>query len=126
MGEATVIGPDAVFEAMGKFKLIRERLKTTQSRQKSYADVRRRDLEFEVGDLMYLKISSMKWVKRFSKNGKISPRYVIPYRVLSRVGKASYEVELPAELSAIHPIFHVSMLKKDIGDSIVVDPSDSE
>ncbi|KAF3682913.1 ATP-dependent DNA helicase DDM1 [Capsicum annuum] len=125
VGEATLIGPDIVFEAMEKVKLIRERLKTAQSRQKSYADVRRRDLEFEVNDLVCLEISPIKRVKRFGKKGKLSPRYVGPYRILSRVGRVAYELELPAELSAVHPIFHVSMLKRHIGDSVVVDPSES-
>ena len=100
-------------------------MKTTQSHQKSYVDVRRRDLEFEVDDLVYLKISPMKGVKRFGKKGKLNPRYVGPYRVLSRVGKVAYEVQLPAELSTIHYIFHVSMLKKHIGDFVVLDPSES-
>ena len=87
LGEAAMSGPNSVFEAMEKVKLIRERLKTAQSHQKSYADVRRRDLEFEVGDLVYLKISPMRGVKRFEKKGKLSPRYVGPYKILSRVGK---------------------------------------
>ena len=77
VGEAAVIGPDAVFEAMEKVKLIRERLKIAQSHQKSYAGVRRRDLEFEVGDLVYLKISPMKGVKRFGKKGNLSPRWPV-------------------------------------------------
>ena len=123
VGEAAVSGPDSVFEAMEKVKLIRERLKTAQSRQKSYADVRRRDLEFEVGDLVYLKISPMRGVKRFGKKGKLSPRYVGPYKILSRVGKLAYAVELPSELSSVHPIFHVSMLRKHISDAVVVDSS---
>ena len=100
-------------------------MKTAQSRQKSYADVRRKDLEFDVGDLVYLKVSPMKGVKRFGKKGKLSPHYLGPYRVLNHVGKIAYKIDLPAELSAIHPVFHVSMLKKNIGDSIVVDPSES-
>ncbi|KAF3623052.1 hypothetical protein FXO37_32055 [Capsicum annuum] len=124
VGETAVIGLDVVFEAMEKFKLIRERLKIAQSRQKSYADVRRKDIEFNINDLMYLKVSPMKGVKRFRKKGKLSPRYVGPYNILSRVGKVAYEVELPAELSSIHPVFHVSMLKKCIGDSVMVDSSE--
>ena len=108
---------------MEKVKLIRERLKTVQSRQKSYADVRRRDLEFEVGNLVYLKISPMRGVKRFEKKGKLSPRYVGPYKILSRVCKVAYEVELPSELSPVHPIFHVSMLRKHISNVVVVDSS---
>ncbi|KAF3634551.1 hypothetical protein FXO38_25066 [Capsicum annuum] len=113
---------DVSYFAMEKVKLIRERLKTAQSPQKSYADVRRRYLEFEVCDLVYLKISTMKWVKSNSKKGKLIPHYVGPYRVLSPVGKVANELELPAEFSAVHLIFHVSLLKKHIGDSIIVDP----
>ena len=123
VGEAAVSGPDSVFETMEKVKFIRERLKTAQSRQKSYADVRRRDLEFEVGDLVYLKISPMRGVKRFGKKGKLSPRYVGHYKILSCVGKVAYEVELPSELSSVHPIFHVSMLRKNISDAMVVNSS---
>ena len=67
----------------------------------------------------------MKVVKRFGKKGKLSPQNIGPYRVLNRVRNVTYEIELPAELSAVHPIFHVSMLKKHIGNSIVVDPSES-
>jgi len=114
-----------VFEAMEKVKLIQERLKTAQSRQKSYADVRRKDLEFDVGDLVYLKVSPMKWVKIFGKKGKLSPRYIGPYKIVDRIGKVEYKVELPADLSNVHPVFHVSMLKKSIGDSVVIDPSES-
>ena len=114
-----------MFEAMEKVKLIWKRLKTTQSRQKSYADVRRKDLEFDVSDLVYLKASPMKGVKRFGKKGKLSPHYIGPYKIEDRIGKVAYKVELPAELSIVHPIFHVSMLKKSIGDSVVIDHSES-
>lgn len=93
VGEAVVSGPDSVFEAIEKVMLIRERLKTTQSRQKSYADVRRRDLEFEVSELVYLKISPVRGVKRFGNKGKLSLHYVGPYKILSHVGKVAYEVE---------------------------------
>ncbi|PHU23424.1 hypothetical protein BC332_08531 [Capsicum chinense] len=120
VGEAILLGPNRVFEAMEKAKLIRERLRTTQSHQKSYADVRRRDLEFEVGDLVYLKISPMKRVKRFGKMGTLSPRYVGSYQILSRVGKVAYEIKLPADLLVVHPVFHVSVLKKCNGDSTVI------
>ncbi|KAF3667371.1 hypothetical protein FXO37_10054 [Capsicum annuum] len=83
---------------------------------------------FEVGETAVIgpdTISPMKRVKRFGKKGKLSPRYMGPYRVLSHFGKVAYEIELPTELSAVHPIFHVSMIKKHIGDSVVVDPSES-
>ncbi|MCF6786103.1 chromo domain-containing protein, partial [Corynebacterium parakroppenstedtii] len=91
-------------------------LKTTQSHQKSYADVRRRDLEFKVGDWVYLKVSPMKGVVYFGKRGKLSPRYIGPYEVWKRVGKVAYELNLPSEMNLVHPVFHVSMLRKYVGD----------
>lgn len=103
---------DTMFEAMEKVKLIRERLKIAQSRQKSYADMRKRDLNFEVGDFVYLKISPIKEVKRFGKKGKLSRRYVGPYRILSHIGKVAYELKFPAGLSTIHPMFHVLCLRR--------------
>ena len=81
VGEIALIGPDLVFEAMEKVRLIRERLKSAQSRQKSYSDNRRKDIEFEVNDWVYLKISPMKGVMRFGKKGKLSPRYIGPYKI---------------------------------------------
>ncbi|WMV45529.1 hypothetical protein MTR67_038914 [Solanum verrucosum] len=91
-------------DALEKVKMIRERLKTAQSRQKSYADVRRRALEFKVGDWVYLKVSPMKGVVRFGKKGKLSPRYVGPYEITRRVGKVAYELGLPKEMELVHPI----------------------
>ena len=109
VGEAALIGPDSVLDAMEKVQLIKDRLKTAQSRQKSYADVRRRELEFQVADWVFLKVSPMKGVMRFGKKGKLSPRYVGPYRILKRIGKVAYELELPADLTAVHPVFHISL-----------------
>ena len=108
VGEAALIGPDSVLYAMEKVQLIRDRLKTAQSRQISYPDVRRRELEFQVDDWIFLKVSPMKGVMRFGKKGKLSPRYVGPYKILKRIGKVAYELDLPAELEAIHPVFHIS------------------
>ncbi|WMV41924.1 hypothetical protein MTR67_035309 [Solanum verrucosum] len=93
-----------------------------QSRQNSYDDVRRRDLEFEVNDWVYLKISPMKGVMRFGNKGKLSHRYVGPYQILRHVGKVAYELELPNELTSVHPVFHVSMLKKCVGDPTSIVP----
>src|SRR5688572_6084563 len=104
VGEASMIGPNLVYDAMEKVKLIRERMKTVQDRQRSYQDNRRRDLEFEVGDLVYLKVSPMNGVIRFGKKGKLSPRYVGPYRVLQRIGSVAYEIELPNDLAKVHPV----------------------
>ncbi|WMV55108.1 hypothetical protein MTR67_048493 [Solanum verrucosum] len=114
--------PDLVHQAMEKVKLIQERLKTAQSRQKSYTDVRRRELDFEVDDWVYLKVSPMKGVMRFGKKGKLSPRYIGPNRISKRVGNVAYKLELPQELAAVHPIFHISMLKKCMGDPSLIIP----
>ena len=107
-----MIGPDSVLYAMNKVKLIRDRLKTALSHQKFYADVRRRELEFQVDDWVFLKVSPMKGVMRFGKKGKLSSRYVGPYKILKRIGKVAYELKLPAKLAAVHPVFHISLLKK--------------
>ena len=105
--------------------MIQKRLKTAQSRQKSYTDVRRKDLEFAVEDWVYLKVSSMKGVMRFWKKGKLSPRYISPYQIVRRIGNLAYELDLPSELEAIHPVFHISMLKKCSGDPSLVVPTKS-
>jgi len=124
VGESGLYGPDLVQQAIEKVKLIRERLLTAQSRQKSYSDVRRRDLEFRINDWVFLKVSPMKGVMRFGKKGKLSPRYIGPYRIIRRVGQVAYELELPSELEFVHPVFHVSMLRKCIGDPTRVVPTD--
>ena len=104
-------------------KVIQQRIATAQSRQKSYADVRRRPLEFEVGDLVFIKVAPMKGVMRFGKKGKLSPRYVGPYMVIERIGNVAYKLDLPQEMTSIHNVFHVSMLKKYVPDpSHVIQP----
>ena len=104
-------------------KMIRQRIATAQSRQKSYADVRRRPLEFEVGDFVFIKVAPMKGVMRFGKKGKLSPRYVGPYEVVKRIGVVAYELALPETMSAIHNTFHVSMLKKCVSNpELVIEP----
>ena len=102
VGETALIALYLVLYAMEKVQLIRDILKTTQSRQKSYADVRRRELEFQVDDWVFLKVSPMKGVMRYGKKGENSPRYVGPYKILKRIGMVSYELELPAKLAAVH------------------------
>ena len=74
------------------------------------------ELEFQVDDWLFLKISPMKGVMIFGKKRKLSPRYVSPYKILKRIGKVAYELELLAELAAVHPVFHISLLKKCVGD----------
>ena len=91
-------------------------MQVAYSRQKSYVDDRRRDLEFQEGDKVYLKISPMKVVERFGKKKKLSLRYVGSYKILQRVGEVAYELKLPCELPYAHSISHVSILKECIGD----------
>ncbi|XP_074300323.1 uncharacterized protein LOC141631567 [Silene latifolia] len=91
-------------------------MKATQDRQKSYTDIRRQPLEFEVGDKVFLKVSLMKGVKRFGIKGKLSPKYVGPYEVIKRIGLVAYKLELPANLGKVHDVFHISQLRKYISD----------
>ncbi|XP_070009832.1 uncharacterized protein [Nicotiana sylvestris] len=107
---------------MEKVKIIKERLKTAQSLQKSYLDICRRDLEFKEDDWLFMKVSPMKDIMRFGKKGKLSPRYVGLYRIIQRIGQVAYKLELPPEMSLVHPVFHVSMLKKVVGDSSAIVP----
>ena len=97
-------------------KVVRDNLKIARDRQKSYADNRRRDLQFEIGDRVFLKISPWKGVLRFGRRGKMRPRYIRPYEIISIVGPIAYKLKLPPELSRIHDTFHVSMLRKYILD----------
>jgi len=92
--------------------MIRENLRVAQTRQKSYADNRRRELVFEEGDYVYLKVSPMRSVKSFNLKGKLAPRYVGPFKILKRRGEVAYQLELPDSLSGVHDVFHVSQLKK--------------
>ncbi|XP_015081238.1 uncharacterized protein LOC107024790 [Solanum pennellii] len=83
-----------------------------QSRQKSYADRKVRDLEFMVGERILLKVSPMKGVMRFRKKGKLSLRYIGTFEIVKRIGEVAYQLSLPPGLSGVHPVFHISMLKK--------------
>ncbi|EOY08667.1 Retrotransposon protein, Ty3-gypsy subclass, putative [Theobroma cacao] len=112
VGERKLLGPELVQDATEKIHMIRQRMLTAQSRHKSYADNRRRDLEFQVGDHVFLKVSPTKGVMRFGKKGKLSPRYIGPFEILDKVGTVAYRLALPPDLSNIHPVFHVSMLRK--------------
>jgi hypothetical protein len=87
-------------------------LRVAQTIQKSYADNRRRPLEFEEGDHVYLKVSPLRGMRRFKVKGKLSPRYIGPFLIFRRVGEMAYQLELPASLSNVHNVFHVSQLKK--------------
>jgi hypothetical protein len=110
--ERQVFGPDILLEAEENIRMVRENLKVAQSRQQSYADTRRRELSFEVGDYVYLKVSPMRGTKWFGVKGKLAPRYIGPYQIQARRGEVTYQLSLPKNLSAVHDVFHVSQLKK--------------
>ncbi|KAL4023299.1 hypothetical protein IC575_017051 [Cucumis melo] len=116
VGEKRMLGPELVQTTNAAIQKIRARMLTTQSRQKSYADVRRKDLEFEVGDMVFLKVAPMKGVLRFVKKGKLSPRFVGPFEILERIGPVAYRLALPPSFAAVHDVFHISMLRKYVAD----------
>nr|GEU32338.1 hypothetical protein [Tanacetum cinerariifolium] len=117
VGESQLIGPEIMQETTKKIMQIKKRLKIARSCQKSYADKRRKPLEFKVRDEVLLKVSSWKGVVRFSKKGKLATRYVGPFEIVEYVGPVAYRLRLPQELSCIHDVFHVSNLKKCLEDS---------
>ena len=103
-----MFGPDLIKESEGKVKLIRDRLNIAQSRQKSYADAKRKEVTYEIGDRAYPRVSPLRGVKRLGVKGKLAPRFVGPYRVLECMGEVAYKLELPEGLSGVHDVFHVS------------------
>jgi hypothetical protein len=111
-GESQVFRPEVLKDAKKQVQMVRESLKVAQSRQKSYADKRSRDLSFEVGDFVYLKDSPMRGTCRFKVKGKLAPRYVGPFKIVDRRGEVAYQLELRPQLSDVHDVFHVSQLKK--------------
>ena len=122
VGERRLLGPELLQRTSESIMLIRERMRVAQSRQKSYADKRRSPLEFAVGDHVFLKVAPMKGVMRFGKKGKLSPRFIGPFEILDRVGTVAYRLALPPSLSAVHSVFHVSMLRRYLADpSHVID-----
>ena len=119
-GNRLVLGPDMIQEASDKVDFIKKRLKTAQSRQTSYADARRRDISFAVGDYVYLRVSPMWGVIRFGKTGKLAPRFIGPFPILERIGTLAYRVSLPDWLPGVHDVFHVSQLRKHVHDPDLV------
>jgi hypothetical protein len=111
-GERVIFGPDIVTEVEEKVKQIQANILAAQSRQKSYANKRCSPMEFKVGDHIYLRVSPMKGVRRFGIKGKLAPRYIGLYPIIDKYGPTSYQVELPAKLSGVHNVFHVSQLKR--------------
>ncbi|XP_043697886.1 uncharacterized protein LOC122648723 [Telopea speciosissima] len=116
VGEWHILGPELIQTTCEKVDLICKWIKVAQSRQKGYADLRRKDLEFTISDNVFLKVSPTKGVMHFSKKGKLSPRFIGPFEILTRIGLVVYRLELPPSLDGVHNTFHVSMLQKYVHD----------
>ena len=116
LNEHKVIGPDIVKDTEEKVQVIRKRLKAISDRKKSYADLKRRDIVYEVGDKVFLKVSPWRKILRFGKKEKLSSRFKGPYEVLERIGHVAYRLALPPELAKLHNVFHVSMLRRYCSD----------
>ncbi|GKB36911.1 putative reverse transcriptase domain-containing protein [Tanacetum coccineum] len=124
VGDAQLTGLEIVRETTEKIIQIKHRLQALRDRQRSYADKRRKPLEFQVGDKVMLKVSPWKGVIRFGKRGKLNPRYIRPFKILAKVGTVAYRLELPKKLSRVHSTFHVSNLKKCLSDEPLAIPLD--
>jgi hypothetical protein len=111
-GERQVFDPEIFLEAEENIRMVWENLKAAQSRQRSYGDTRRRELSFEVGAYVYLKVSPIRGTKSFGVKGKLAPRYIGPYQIQARRGEVAYQLSLPENLSVVHDVFHVSQLNK--------------
>ncbi|GJU76418.1 hypothetical protein Tco_1273488 [Tanacetum coccineum] len=113
-----------IHETTEKIVQIKSRIQAARDRQKSYADVRQKPLKFQVGDKVMLKVSPWKGVIRFSKQGKLNPSYIGPFKIIDKVGTVAYRLELPEKLSRVHSTFHVSKLKKCMADEPLAIPLD--
>ncbi|GJR84187.1 putative reverse transcriptase domain-containing protein [Tanacetum coccineum] len=122
VGDSQLTGPELVRETTKKIVQIKNRLLTACSCQKSYADVKHKPMEFSVGDMVMLKVSPWKGVIRFGKRGKLSPRYIGPFKIIERIGLVAYKLELPEKLRGIHNTFHVSNLKRCLADENLIIP----
>nr|GFD13778.1 putative reverse transcriptase domain-containing protein [Tanacetum cinerariifolium] len=125
VGEAQILGPELIQETTEKIVQIKERVQAARDRQKSYADLKHKPMEFQFGDKVMLKFLPWKGVVRFGKRGKLNPRYVGPFKVLERIGDVAYKLDLPEELSRVHKTFHVSNLKKCHADEPLAVPTAS-
>ncbi|GKF48525.1 putative reverse transcriptase domain-containing protein [Tanacetum coccineum] len=120
VGDSQLTSPELVQEMTKKIVQIKNRLLTARSRQKSYADRRSKSLEFEVGDMVLLKVSTWKGVVRFGKRGKLSLHYIRPFKILARDGHVAYTLKLLEELKGIHSTFHILNLKKCLAEGDIV------
>ncbi|GJV10545.1 putative reverse transcriptase domain-containing protein [Tanacetum coccineum] len=120
VGDAQLTGPAIIHETTEKIVQIKSRIQAARDRQKSYANIRRKSMVFQVGDKVMLNVLHWKGVVHFGKRGKLNPRYVGPFKVIERVRTVAYKLELPQQLSQVHNTFHVSNLKKCLSDESLV------
>ncbi|GJU99828.1 putative reverse transcriptase domain-containing protein [Tanacetum coccineum] len=118
--DAQLTGPEIIHETTEKIIQIKSRIQAARDRQKSYADLKRKPMDFQVGDRVTLKVSPWKGVVRFGKRGKLNSRYIGPFKVLSKVGDVAYRIKLPQQLSRVHNTFHVLNLKRCLSDESLV------
>lgn len=111
-GDSKNFGVDTLRSAEEQVQLIHNRLKAAQSRQKSYADSKRRGVTFKRGDMVYLRVTPLKGMQRFHVRVKLAPRYIGPFQIKGRRGEVSYQLDLPPHLAEFHDVFHVSLLRK--------------
>nr|GFB25353.1 putative reverse transcriptase domain-containing protein [Tanacetum cinerariifolium]GFB81508.1 putative reverse transcriptase domain-containing protein [Tanacetum cinerariifolium] len=124
VGDRQLTGPEIIHETTEKIVQIKSRIQAARDRQKSYADVRQKPLEFQVRDNVMLKVSPWKGVMRFGKRRKLNPRYIGPFKILAKVRNVVYRIELPEQLCRVHRTFHVSKLKKCMADEPLAIPLD--
>ncbi|GJS02333.1 putative reverse transcriptase domain-containing protein, partial [Tanacetum coccineum] len=122
VGDAQLTGPAIIHETTEKIVQIKSRIQAARDQKKSYGNIRRKPMVFQVGDKVMLKVSPWKGVMRFGKRGKLNPRYVGPFKVIERVGTVAYKLELPQQLSRVHNTFYMSNLKKCLSDESLVIP----
>nr|GEY39303.1 putative reverse transcriptase domain-containing protein [Tanacetum cinerariifolium] len=122
VGDVQLTGLEIIHETTEKIVQIRQRLQAIRDRKRSYANVRRKPLEFQIRDHFMLKVSPRKGVIQFGKQGKLKPRYIGPFKILDMIGLVAYKLELSEELKNVHNTFHVSNLKKCLSDESLVIP----
>jgi len=124
-GEVILVGPKLLEQTTKKVRMVRDRMQASQSRQKAYADRRKRPLEFVVEDHVFLRVTRTTGVGRALCTRKLSPKFLGPYQISRRIGPVAYEIALPPQLANLHPVFHVSQLRKYVFDpSHVIDADD--